>query len=160
MNKPYDIPPAFNLYKFQLKALPVLSAWGLASFIAGLVWLPNREAWRAGFGTQFAAWGLIDAFIALLGQRAAARNHSRWQRGEIDKQEQQRQAAQFERLLWLNAGLDICYVLGGKWLVSRQPQDARRQGMGWGIMVQGGVLFIWDVILGILVHNRGRGNKP
>ncbi|HSF81394.1 MAG TPA: hypothetical protein VLA49_09175 [Anaerolineales bacterium] len=159
MNKQTSQPQPFNLYDFQLRAMPVLLAWGTASLFAGLAWLFNPKPWRAGFGLQFAAWGFINSLIALLGQGMARRNKKRLKAGEINQAEHKRQAAQFERLLRLNAVLDICYMLAGGWLITRRPQETRRQGMGWGVVVQGGALLIWDLLLERLLHNRRQSLK-
>lgn len=45
------------------------------------------------------------------------------------------------RLLWLNAGLDVLYVLGGLLLQRRQHW----RGHGWGIIIQGSFLFLFDL---------------
>ncbi len=53
--------------------------------------------------------------------------------------------------------LDIGYVLGGVWLKRSNLQDPQRQGMGWGIAIQGGFLLIWDILLASISRSKRRG---
>jgi hypothetical protein len=67
-----------------------------------------------------------------------------------------REARNIRAFLWLNAGLDILYMLGGWSWARRAAQKGGRnaefqRGMGMGIVVQGGLLLIWDVINALIV---------
>ncbi len=55
-----------------------------------------------------------------------------------------REGANLQRLLWINALLDLFYMRGGEWLMRKG--GAYRRGMGVGIFVQGLALFIFDLI--------------
>ena len=102
-----------------------LGRWGAASVVVGAA-LSTRPRTRA-FGRQTAAWGAVDAAIALVGARRRAA------RGPTDP-------ARLRRVLLVNAGLDVAYLGSGAWLV-RQP--------GWGgdgaaVLVQGAFLLWLD----------------
>ncbi|MBZ0295239.1 MAG: hypothetical protein K8L99_21930 [Anaerolineae bacterium] len=60
---------------------------------------------------------------------------------------QQREAQNLRRILWLNAFLDVLYVTGGGWLARNRGQDKLFwRGIGRGIMLQGVMLFVFDVL--------------
>ena len=61
------------------------------------------------------------------------------------------QARKLRRLLWLNAALDVGYVAGGWWFAHRfngaqGERDRSVRGHGYGIILQGAFLFLFDVI--------------
>ena len=154
-----DLSGGFNLYRFQQRAFPVLLCWALGSIAAGVVWMKNRDGLVTGFGSQFAGWGAINLILALFGMRGASRNLGRQAQGEISASEHARQARYFERLVLVNAGLDLGYIAAGAWLRAKpagQPEKRPgfRNGMGWGIVTQGAFLLVWDLLLGLLVHKR------
>jgi len=121
--------------------------WAAASMLAGtalLAWL------RAGgrhspllrhFAIQSAAWGVVDAVIAGIALRGIAPR-------DIAS------ATRLDRMLWLNIGLDIGYVLVGVtlaatcWRLGPRPAGI---GAGVGIMLQGLALFLLDLRLILLI---------
>jgi hypothetical protein len=86
------------------------------------------------FAIQTAAWGAIDLAIALAGWRGLAMR-------DVDG------ATRLDRLLWLNAGLDVGYVAVGVtlavagWLLGRRLGAV---GAGLGVVVQGAALLVLD----------------
>jgi Family of unknown function (DUF6992) len=151
----------FNLYRFQQRAFPALLGWALGSVAAGLFWMKNLDGSVAGFGSQFAGWGAINAILGLFGLNSARRNLERQAKGDISLAEHTQQGRNFERLVLLNAGLDIGYIAAGALLAGTpvtKPQNRPgfRSGMGWGILVQGAFLLVWDLLLALLVHRRQR----
>lgn len=60
-----------------------------------------------------------------------------------------RESANLDRLLLLNSGLDVAYIATGGYLIERglRKQDARLQGYGRSLLVQGGFLLIFDLAL-------------
>ena len=145
---------SFDVFDFQCRALPVLMGWAAGSLVAGWLWWRSHSTWWRGLGTQFAGGGLIDGGIAGFGLRGALRNSHRLASGQIDQGELKRQARNFERLLWINTGLDVGYVVAGLWLARHYPDDEGRRAMGWGIILQGAFLLVYDLILARLVRAR------
>lgn len=162
--------PRWNVYAYQQQIMPLLLGWAVGSMAAGMYWWRCRFAWVRGLGSQFVGWGAIDGLIALFGRHGAVRNAARYAAGEIDAAEHARQARQFEIILWVNTGLDVVYMLSGRWLVARYrvdrdhsaPDDthpdaaraAERRGMGWGIIVQGAFLFWFDLVNALIVRRQ------
>ncbi len=130
-----------DLGQFQRRLTGRLLAWAAASIGLGLLWR-RRGAFGRGLGEQFVGWGVINAVIALLGQRGAAR-----QRAADPTAETEGQRHILARLLWVNTGLDVLYVLGGRRVAwGRGAEDDLWRGRGVGIMLQGGFLFVFDLL--------------
>ncbi len=149
--------PAENLYTYQARAMPILLGWSVGSVVAGALWLRSAGKFWRGLGSQFLGWGAIDGLIAGFALRGAAKSAARLESGTITLAEHQRQWLQFERFIWLNVLLDVGYVLGGVWLKRSSSHDPQRQGMGWGIAIQGGFLLIWDILLASISRSKRRG---
>ncbi|MCY7356936.1 MAG: hypothetical protein LH609_05605 [Rudanella sp.] len=64
-----------------------------------------------------------------------------------------------KRILLFNTGLDVAYVAGGAYLIERgrnHPDDRNRlTGFGKSIVVQGGFLFVFDLVNYALFKRRG-----
>jgi hypothetical protein len=120
-----------------------LLVWGAASVLAGtsiIAWLrigTRRSALLQHFAIQAALWGAIEAVIALrLLTRLTVRDVT--------------SATQLDRLLWLNVGLDLGYVLVGLALTTVAWKLGRRFGLmgaGLSIVVQGSALALLDLML-------------
>jgi hypothetical protein len=120
-----------------------LLAWGALSVLAGtaiLAWLRLRgrsSVLLEQFAVQMAAWGVLElAFVALSWRSLAPRDLS--------------SATRLDRLLWLNAGLDMGYILVGAALAIAGWRLGRRLGLvgaGIGVVVQGAALLLLDLML-------------
>jgi carboxylesterase len=132
------------IWDFQDALTRRLLLWGTVSGAAGVVLLIPGDAFWRGFGLQALAWGAIDAAIALLGGRAARKRQATVAPGP---ETAQREGGRLRRLLWINTGLDVLYVLAGLGLVYTQGvRNPALAGTGWGIVVQGGFLFLFDLL--------------
>ncbi len=122
-----------------------VALWGGGSVLAGsllLALLAVRGRLAASalvkhFAIQTAAWGAVDlALVAVAWRSLALRDHAG--------------AAQLERVLWLNIGLDAGYVGVGAtlaltaWLLGRRLGGV---GAGLAIVTQGLALFVLDLIV-------------
>lgn len=119
--------------------------WGAGSVLAGTLLLALVALRRAAgpapllwhFAVQTAAWGAIDLLLTLWAMRGLAlRDHAG--------------ATQFDRVLWLNLGLDVGYVAVGVALAAVGWSLGRRLGLvgaGLGVVVQGAALFLLDLVV-------------
>jgi hypothetical protein len=130
-------------FRWQHGALGALLGWGIGSVVAGAGLATQRNPVLRHFGLQALAWGGIDALLALAGRRGA-RSSARYDSTQA-KRSAEEEAARFQTIVAVNAGLDVLYILGG-WRLTRDHRRDR-QGMGWGIIVQGAFLLIFDTIL-------------
>jgi hypothetical protein len=123
------------VWKFESDLTNRLLVWSALSLLCGLyLWFATNEFGR-GFGIQAAAWGLVDAVIAVFGARSAAQREF--------TADPKNEALFIRRVLWFNFGLDILYVIGGGFI--SMWGGLFWQGTGWGIVVQGLFLFFFDL---------------
>ncbi|WP_027883624.1 DUF6992 family protein [Meiothermus rufus] len=97
--------------------------WALVGSSLGL--LSENPAQRS-FWLTHAIWASVNSGIALVGLLGP----------EPEK-------AYLRDLLYLNAGLDLLYIAGGIYLALRP--EARSQGAGWAIVLQGTWLLLFDL---------------
>ncbi len=104
-----------------------LLAWSVPWTLAGsTVGLLSDDPWQRSFWLTSSVWTAVNSGIALLGLLGP----------EPDKN-------QLRELLYLNAGLDLLYIAAGVFLAA-QP-EARSQGAGWAIVLQGAWLLLFDL---------------
>jgi hypothetical protein len=122
-----------------------LLVWSLVSVIAGVALLAFG-ALLQGIGLQSFAWGAVDAGIALVGGWVTRRRRG----GLADESAPEvlaREARNLRRILLINTGLDVLYVTSGVALALTLGTDNPFwRGNGWGIVVQGGFLFCFDLL--------------
>ena len=133
-----------NIWQFQRLVSQRLLQWAGVNIVSGLLLQRMNPFWR-GLGSQATGWGLVNAAIGLFGlisrdQRIAGISNP----GEIEVRAEE--SRKLGRLLWINAGLDVLYILGG-WLWSRSDgKNQRRRGEGVGVMIQGLFLLVFDIV--------------
>ena len=120
-----------------------LIVWGGASLLVGTALLGlvrfrgHRSALLDHFGMQTAAWGAIELALAL----------SRLYQLELRNLAG---ATRLDRVLWLNIGLDVGYVMVGITVLVLGWRLARRMGLvgaGLAVIVQGLALALLDLVL-------------
>jgi hypothetical protein len=131
-----------------------LLVWGLISVIAGVALLAFGPLLQ-GIGLQSLAWGVIDAGIALVGGWVTRRRYVGLP-NPLAPEVLAHEACNLRRILLINTGLDVLYVAGGVILALTLGGDSPFwRGNGWGIVVQGGFLFFFDLLHALGVPGRG-----
>ena len=139
-----------------------LTAWGLGSLAAGsALVLAGKRASRPGWvaaGQQHAGWGAVDAAIGAWG---------RWRRTRAVPADPAADAERLRRLLLVNSGLDVGYVLAGTALMLAPSQLLRRwpdrvatgASVGAAVVVQGAFLLVLDLTSArrLAAEGAGRG---
>lgn len=126
----------------------------LVNILAGIFVSRSNAFWKA-FGGQAMGWGLINIGIAVVGGWFGGK------RGAKDDAFSApilaKESRNLRRLLWINAGLDMLYMLGG-WRLARSSGESQpgRRGTGWGIVLQGALLFVFDVFHALRVPKHDR----
>lgn len=119
-----------------------LLLWSGLSIAAGLGLLLASPFWQ-GVGVQAVGWGLADAAIALFGTWITRRRTARLD--PLAPGVEAQEARSLRRLLRINAGLDVLYVLGGAALaLTLGAGHPFWRGTGWGIILQGTFLLLFD----------------
>lgn len=139
-----------GIRRFQKQLLMTLMGWAMSSIVLGLVMRRGGDSFRAGVGEQFVGWGVINGLIATAGSFGTQRRAERTPTdSSVSLTTEKRNLA---TLLWVNAGLDVFYVIGGALYGRKQgATDGHRRGRGVGIIIQGGFLFFFDLINAIRV---------
>jgi Family of unknown function (DUF6992) len=137
---------ATTLHDFVASLARRLLAWGVVSVaggaVLGVVGATTGDRTLRAFGSQTIGWGAIDAGLALAGRSRARRLGAR-QPG--DPEATSREAVRIRRILAVNAGLDVVYVVGGMAVaVARGRHDPSARGHGLAAVLQGAFLLGFD----------------
>jgi hypothetical protein len=142
-----------DFWSWQHRALGWLLGWGAASVVFGAGLATARRSDLRQIGLQAIGWGGIDAALAIGGRRDARHKQSAISAQRSVDQE----AARFQRIVAINAGLDLLYIAGGLRLALTARRDSSRYGTGVGIAIQGLFLLIYDSLLTwLLARQRDR----
>jgi hypothetical protein len=143
-----------NFFVYQRRALSPLLRWGIGSSLLGAaLLLVPRPFWRQ-FGLQAVTWGMIDVLLAIAGRRQALVRAEQFASGALDETDVEREATTFERILLVNAGLDVGYIAAGGLTAAWFADRPDRRGLGLGILVQGLFLLLFDALLARDVRRR------
>lgn len=127
-------------WSLQQRISRYLLIWSAVSVVGGTLLLFAAPFWR-GVGLQGLVWGVIDAAIAGFGLRSLRRKRSRPDADNLEVLE--KETRNLRRLLLINVGLDVLYIVGGTVVLTRFTTDFAR-GNGVGIVVQGAFLLLFD----------------
>ena len=119
--------------------MTVLAGWSLGSVAAGIPMAASSSDRVRYAGIQAIGWGAVDGTLAIIGLFGAARARTREQTDAAWWKER----AALRRLFWINAALDVAYVVTGASLLAFGRTDAVR-GTGAGVLVEGGFLLGFD----------------
>ncbi|MEJ8757788.1 hypothetical protein WG947_12310 [Pontibacter sp. H259] len=146
---------AFNLHQSEvLKAgMFVLGGWALLNIVIGSFRMMKATRNKRFFFQMNIYWNIVNlviasvALYALLTTDAAALNLS----------QSIVQHGWYKKVLYLNIGLDVAYILLGMWLQERarySPKTEQLKGWGQAIVLQGFFLLILDIVLAAMLENR------
>jgi Family of unknown function (DUF6992) len=137
-----------NIWEYQRILTRRLIQWALLSLGIGALLSGGTRFWR-GVGGQFVGWALVNLGIAYFGVTTSEKRRVALP-DPLALEMVEREAHNLRRLLWINTLLDLCYVAGGRWLIRRG-----KRGTGWGIILQGAFLFMFDLLhAGSVPHER------
>jgi hypothetical protein len=124
----------------------VLGAWALGNFgwaTVGL--LTNEEDPQRAFHLTNAAWNLVNGTIAVFGYFGSI-SESREENDLLDTLAADHNA---EKLYLVNGALDVAYMLGGAYLITKGNLDDKQGlvGTGRSVILQGAFLFAFDAAM-------------
>ena len=148
--------PKHNIWAFQTSLSRRLLLWSMISIFGGLILQIPRSRFTNGMGIQFSTWGMIDAIIAVIGERTAIKRAASLPdplaKGIVDRESQK-----LYKILLVNTGLDIGYMLGGSAIsLTKGKSDPGWRGHGIGIIIQGAFLFFFDLVHMLLIGQKFR----
>ena len=140
-----------TVWKLQGRINRQLLIWSAFSVAIGVALLFAAPFWR-GVGVQALVWGAIDAGIAGVGLLALRRKLKRQDADHPDVRS--KETRNLRRLLLINAGLDVLYIVAGGVVLYTFTTDFAR-GNGVGIIIQGGFLLLFDTFYAYRVGRVG-----
>ena len=132
---PNPIPPEVSLNR----GMWVLQGWGISNMATGIpIALTSKDPQTSAFFQMNAGWNVVNVALA---------SASLIRKKPIDTQK-------IKRVFFVNAGLDVGYIITGI-LLSRKGNinnDPQQIGFGNSIVLQGTFLFVFDVFMGWKIH--------
>ena len=138
----------------QKSGMIVLGSWATLNIISGSIGFFNSSGSVKYFHQMNTAWNIVNLGIAGFGYHGAATMNSTMGYSEVlDKMQS------FDRILLINAGLDLAYIGTGAWLWKRglDKNSDRQVGYGKSLILQGSFLLLFDSVL-YLIHNKHTQN--
>lgn len=119
-----------------------LMMWAGVNILVGAGIALFAERMWPSFGLMAMVWGAVNGVIALVGLNKVGQHLFQPSLSEAEVKE----AARIRKILWFNAALDVVYVAGGTAVLYFLGGDSQYwRGSGWGIILQGAFLFLFDV---------------
>lgn len=146
----------FNLQSFNerrdeisKRGMFALGGWATTNFVVSGVLSSQRKGEERAFHEMNIYWNSVNAALAISGLLQIRKN----QGNEKDFLKSIEEQQSLEKVLLFNAGLDIAYMLGGAYLIQRGKytsnlsQANQFKGFGQSLLLQGGFLFVYDVLM-------------
>jgi len=132
-------------------AFKVLGAYSAANVIYGSIASSQSSGSNKYFHQMNAIWNGVTLGITALGYLTKKQEGNLSYSGSLKKQHTT------EKLFLFNAGLDLAYIAGGAYLYEKSKTSTnnpeRLKGYGQSVMLQGGVLLVFDAVV-YAIHNR------
>ena len=138
-----------NLDRLDLQktGMITLGSWAIGNIAVSGLQMSRTSGSQFRFHQMNVFWNVVNLGIAAGGYYGAATA----QPEGFTAMQTLKEYHSFNKILLLNAGLDVGYVLGGLYLTERAKNLSKRQNMlkgyGQSIMLQGAFLFIFDLVL-------------
>jgi hypothetical protein len=131
--------------------MKLLGSWAAGNMIAGGVGMSQTKGNTRYFHQMNLAWNGVNLAIAGLGYFGSKKDPS-----SFSFKETLEEFHKFEKILLFNAGLDVGYMATGAYLWERgiRKDSERLQGYGQSLILQGGFLFTFDLIMYLASKNQ------
>jgi hypothetical protein len=144
----------YNQHRLQIQSngMILLGSWALGNIVLGTYGVTQTSGSVLAFHQMNIGWNLVNLAIAGWGYYSAVNSGA-----ELSLLQSFAEQSHIEKILLFNAGLDIGYMMAGVFLLERSkrggPQSDRWKGFGNSILLQGGFLFAFDLIM-VGVHQK------
>jgi hypothetical protein len=131
--------------------MKLLGSWAAGNMIAGGVGMSQTKGNTRYFHQMNLAWNGVNLAIAGLGYFGSKKDPA-----SFSFKETLQEFHKFEKILLFNAGLDVGYMATGAYLWERgiRKDSERLQGYGQSLILQGGFLFTFDLIMYLASKNQ------
>lgn len=139
-----------NSIDIQKSGMMILGTWATLNIFTGGIGNFRARGKEKYFHQMNAAWNFVNLGIAGIGYYGAMNANLNVADIELLTEMQK-----FDRILLINAALDIGYMATGAYLWKRGQNNSnlRLEGYGQSIVLQGAFLFSFDLFL-YLIHNQ------
>jgi hypothetical protein len=138
-----------DLAGFQRTGMIVLGSWAVGNIAAGGIGMTQTQGVPYYFHQMNLFWNTVNLGIAVGGYIGATSMDP-----AVGSVEVLNQYHQFSKILLLNTGLDVGYVMTGLYLRERSGNVSRHakrlKGYGNSLMLQGGFLLVFDLVLALI----------
>lgn len=132
--------------KIRKTGMLILGSWAAVNMIAGGIGRSQLNGEKAYFHEMNLIWNVVNLGIAGAGYYFTLSGEMLSNSAELLESQ-----VSFQKILLFNAGLDIAYVIGGFYLMERSKNTSknpeRLKGYGKSVILQGGFLLLFDLIL-------------
>ena len=111
-----------NIWGLNVLLTRRLFGWNVVNMAAGVVLARNADALWRGIGSQAVGWSVINFIIAIFGGSAIQKRSLK--PDAFNPEILAKESRNLRRLLWINAGLDVGYMVGGMQVVKWQDPSA------------------------------------
>lgn len=138
-----------NSISLQKSGMIVLGTWAGLNIFSGSFGYFRSGNERKYFHQMNAAWNIVNLGIATFGYLGASNSAM-----DITASEMIAEMSKFERILLINAGLDLAYIGTGAYLWNRGVKKGSDRLLGYGksVVLQGAFLLVFDTVL-YLIHS-------
>jgi hypothetical protein len=139
------------------KNMLVLGGWSIANMTIGGVLSTQTEGSTKYFHQMNAIWNIVNLGITAGGYFGIRKelNKENWTLSKTVTEQHK-----IQKILLFNAGLDLAYIATGVYLIERSKNDLENQdrwkGFGQGLILQGGFLFVFDIVQNQLHQKHGK----
>ena len=144
----------YNERRLQITRIGMLTlgGWAIGNMAVNGALMGGTSGSRYFFHQMNVFWNIVNIGLAGAGYYSAATADPT----TLSLSESIREQNSVEKLLLLNAGLDVAYMAGGFYLIERSrrdsPQAERWKGYGQSLILQGGFLLVFDALLYTVLH--------
>ena len=140
-----------DLMQLQQNGMMVLGSWALGNLAVSGYHMTRTSGVTYSFHQMNVFWNTVNLGIALGGYFGAASLDP-----SMGSLEVYNEYNNFGKILLFNTGLDVAYVMTGFFLRERsgnvQKHSKRLKGYGNSLILQGGFLFAFDLVLFLLTE--------
>lgn len=132
----------------------VLGTWAVSNMAVGVFGVKNNTGAEKYFHQMNVMWNTVNVSIAAYSLINGLNDNLY----ALNNVELLNKHQVYENLFLINAGLDVLYMGTGAFMVNRSKTLNKRQdlvkGYGQSILLQGGFLFVFDLIMYGIQHTR------
>ncbi|MFC0262124.1 DUF6992 family protein [Fontibacter flavus] len=135
--------------QYNKNGMLILGSWAIGNIIWGGIMAGRTSGELRGFNQMNAYWNSVNLLIAGLGYYSAMKEVPSGDFWETLQSQQN-----IEKILLVNAGLDVAYMAGGLYMLERgrRLDNIRLSGFGKSVIMQGAFLMTFDTVK-FLIHN-------